>query len=206
MKQAIIIFAKNLIYGQVKTRLAATIGNDSALVIYKRLLQHTESTTKNLPVDKIVFYSTSIEEQDIWNNEVFKKQIQSGNDLGERMQNAFRYAFQHGCMEAVIIGTDCVELTSGIIMNAFASLENNDIVIGPAKDGGYYLLAMKHMHHLLFKNINWSTDKVLKKTLSVCTQLSLTVYLLPELSDVDKEHDLNEEQKIMIQINPAKHD
>lgn len=190
MKQAIIIFAKNLIYGQVKTRLAATIGNDSALAVYKHLLQHTASIVNNLPVDKIVFYSNFIEENDKWNNEVFEKQLQSGNDLGERMQNAFNYGFEQGNKEIAIIGTDCLELSSAIIMNAFAYLQNHDVVIGPATDGGYYLLAMKQMHHQLFQNIEWSTNEVLKKTLGICAQFSLTVYLLPELSDIDNEHDL----------------
>jgi len=173
-----------------------------ALALY--LLQHTASIVNNLPVDKIVFYSNSIEEQDIWNNEVFKKQLQSGDDLGERMQNAFNYAFEQGYKEIAIIGTDCQELTSEIIMNAFAALQNNDIVAGPAKDGGYYLLAMKQMRQKLFQNIEWSTDEVLEKTLAICTQLNLSVYLLPELSDIDNEYDLKEEQKRMLQINGKK--
>ena len=206
MKQAIIIFAKNLIYGQVKTRLATTIGNDMALSVYQHLLHHTASVVNYLPIDKIVFYSTILEEEDLWNKEVYKKQLQTGNDLGERMRNAFDYAFEQGNKEVAIIGTDCLEITSAIIMNAFAYLKNNDVVIGPASDGGYYLLAMKQAHHPLFQNIEWSTDEVLKMTLAICTQLNLTVHLLPQLSDVDNEHDLSEEQKIILQINPVKND
>jgi|CXWL01.1.fsa_nt_gi rSAM/selenodomain-associated transferase 1 len=195
MKQALIIFAKNLIYGQVKTRLAATIGNDMALTVYRHLLQHTVSVTNYLPVEKIVFYSNTIEEQDLWDNEVYKKQVQFGNDLGERMQYAFDYAFERGNKEVAIIGTDCLDLTSAIIMNAFAWLKNYDVVIGPASDGGYYLLAMKQMHQQLFKNIAWSTVEVLKQTLAICNQQNLSVYQLPVLSDIDNENDLTEEQK-----------
>ncbi|OIR01350.1 guanylyl transferase CofC like protein [mine drainage metagenome] len=191
MKQALIIFTKNLIYGQVKTRLAATVGNDMALTVYQRLLQHTAAITHHLPLNKIIFYSNSLVEKDIWNNDVYKKQLQSGIDLGERMQNAFLSAFKEGNSEVAIIGTDCLELTSAIILNAFENLKNNDVVIGPAQDGGYYLLGMKQTHPQLFQNISWSTDEVLKQTLSVCNNLNLSVYLLPQLSDIDNENDLN---------------
>ncbi|MEO8415184.1 MAG: TIGR04282 family arsenosugar biosynthesis glycosyltransferase [Ginsengibacter sp.] len=200
MKKALLIFAKNPIYGQVKTRLAATIGNDNALTVYHHLLQLTASVTTNLPVDKWVFYSNTIEKQDIWNNQVYKKYVQSGQDLGERMENAFAYAFREGNEEVVIIGTDCPELTSAIIMNAFAWLKKYDVVIGPARDGGYYLLAMKQMHPLLFHHINWSTHLVLQQTVAVCENANLSVFQMPELSDIDKENDLSEAQKKMLRI------
>ena len=200
MKQALLIFTKNLICGQVKTRLAATIGNDMALTVYQHLLHHTASVNNYLPVDKIVFYSSTLEEQDLWNNEVYKKQLQLGNDLGERMQNAFSYAFEQGNKEVAIIGTDSLDLTSAIIMNAFAYLKKHDVVIGPASDGGYYLLAMKQMNQQLFKNINWSTDQVLKQTLANCENQNLIVYQLPKLPDIDTENDSCEEQKQMLQI------
>jgi rSAM/selenodomain-associated transferase 1 len=200
MKKALLIFAKNPTYGHVKTRLAATIGNDLALAVYQHLLRHTASITNDLPVEKIVFYSNVIEEQDIWNNEVYKKQVQAGNNLGERMQNAFAYAFQEGNKEALIIGTDCLEITSAIITNAFAGLRNNDVVVGPASDGGYYLLAMKQMHYQLFHNIKWSSNEVLKQTLDICKNESLLVYQLQELSDIDNENDLDEALKQVLQI------
>ncbi len=200
MKKALLIFAKNPTYGHVKTRLAVTIGNDLALAVYQHLLRYTSSITNDLPVEKIVFYSNAIEEHDTWNNEVYKKQVQSGHDLGERMQSAFIYAFEEGNKEVVIIGTDCLELTSAIIMNAFTGLKNNDVVIGPASDGGYYLLAMKQMHHQLFHNIKWSTNEVLKQTLAICKNENLLVYQLQELSDIDTENDLDEGLKQMMQI------
>lgn len=201
MKQALIIFAKNLISGQVKTRLAAAIGNDMAVKVYRGLLQYTASITSFLPVDKIVFYSNHVNKQDVWENEVFKKELQSGNDLGERMKNAFIYAFEQGNKEVAIIGTDCFELTPAIIMNGFAYLKNNDVVIGPANDGGYYLLAMKQTHCQLFCNIEWSTKNVLETTLEICSQLNLSFHQLPRLTDIDTVHDLNEEQKSLFQIN-----
>ena len=190
MKQVILIFAKNLIYGKVKTRLAATAGNDVAFSVYKELLQHTKEITKDINIDKIVFYSDPIEALDIWSDETFNKQIQNGNDLGERMQNAFAYAFKNGYEEAIIIGTDCFELTSLIINQAFSHLKDNDIVIGPAEDGGYYLLGMKKLHTELFQDISWSTAYVLQQTVAICSKENLTYQLLQELSDIDDEKDL----------------
>jgi rSAM/selenodomain-associated transferase 1 len=190
MKQAVLIFAKNLIHGEVKTRLAETIGNDRAFSVYKELLQHTKDITKNIDADKTIFYSNNIDEKDIWKHETYKKQMQKGNDLGERMLNAFEHAFKNGYEEVVIIGTDCFELTSSIINDAFTFLKKHDIVIGPAKDGGYYLLGMKKLYPELFQNIYWSTENVLIQTIAVCSKGSLTYHLLQQLSDVDEEKDL----------------
>lgn len=206
MKQALLIFAKNSVSGHVKTRIAATMGNEAALTVYQSLLSHTNEVTNYLPVDKTIFYSNAIEAQDLWDNRIYKKQIQSGSDLGSRMLHAFKHSFKEGNEAVAIIGTDCFEITSGIIMNAFAGLITHDIVIGPATDGGYYLLAMKQIHGELFKDIRWSTSEVLKNTLAICTHLSLSVYLLPQLSDVDTEADLKEEQKAKWMVNSLKND
>lgn len=190
MRQSLLIFAKNPVYGKVKTRLAATIGNDKALFIYLELLKSTIAVTRYLPVNKIVYYSDYIEKNDIWDNAIFTKQVQAGKDLGQRMNNAFVHAFNKGNEKVVIIGTDCPQINSAILMNAFAYLDSYDTVIGPAKDGGYYLLGMKQAHAKLFENILWSTSSVLKQSINACSQSNLSHYLLPELSDVDEEKDL----------------
>lgn len=187
--QALLIFARNLRYGQVKTRLAATVGHDRAFQIYKQLLEHTAAVTSSVPGEKMVFYSEQIDCGDEWDARVFEKHVQSVGDLGERMHHALATILDKGYPKAVIIGTDCFELTSTIIMNAFVYLEKHDVVIGPAKDGGYYLLGIKKLQAALFKNISWSTDKVLHQTLTVCEQHSLSTCLLPELSDIDDEND-----------------
>lgn len=192
MKQAVLIFAKNLIYGEVKTRLAATVGNDVAFSVYKKLLLHTKDITKDIPADKIIFYSNNVEEKDIWNDETFKKYLQSGNDLGERMQNAFAYAFEKEYEEVVIIGTDCFELTSSIINDAFSFLKKYDIVIGPAKDGGYYLLGMKKLYREIFEDKRWSDVSVCNDTINTINKLHLSNHQLETLTDVDEEKDLPE--------------
>ena len=162
-KQALLIFTKNPEPGKVKTRLAATLGTAKAFSIYSQLIEHTISVTNYLPVDKIVFYSNHIVQEDIWDDKYYQKQVQEGSDLGERMNNAFNYAFQKGYDRVVIIGTDCPELNAGIIMNAFAYLNIHDVVIGPAADGGYYLLGMKQYFSQTFENINWSTETVFER-------------------------------------------
>lgn len=189
MKNALIIFTKNPVYGKVKTRLAATIGDVNALQIYKQLIQRTFSITYQLTVYKIVFYSDKIEVNDIWKHG-YSKLLQYGNNLGERMMNAFNYMFQNKYSKAVIIGTDCAELSKEIIEEAFQKLDEYDVVIGPATDGGYYLLGLKKMHKELFKNIQWSTNSVLQTTIERCNTNNLSYFLLKELHDVDEEKDL----------------
>ena len=190
MKQALLIFTKNLIHGEVKTRLAATVGNELAFLIYSQLLEHTDSVTKDIPFDKFVFYSSKIEQDDVWNDSIYKKQVQTGNDLGERMRNAFAYAFNKDYQKVVIIGTDCPALTEKIIHDAFKSLEEADVVIGPASDGGYYLLGLKQLHPYLFENIQWSTANVFPETIKRCKQNNLLLLVLEQLHDVDEEQDL----------------
>jgi hypothetical protein len=188
-QNALIIFVKNLIDGHVKTRLAATLGNEVAMDIYKQLLQNAHHNVQSLAADKIVFYSDFIED-DIWENNVYTKQMQQGNSLEKKMENAFKSTFAAGYQKLVIIGTDCPGINENILQNAFAKLEDHDIVIGPATDGGYYLLGMKKEHPYLFHNIKWSTNTVLEKTIDRCHSNQLSYILLPELSDIDEEKDL----------------
>jgi len=189
MNKAVLIFVKNIIEGRVKTRLAATLGNEAAMNIYRQLLQHAHDVIKNIDADKIVFYSDVIEE-DRWNNDQFKKELQQGIDLGKRMENAFIHAFETGYDSVIIIGTDCPEINKNILETAFKELNDFDIVIGPATDGGYYLLGMKKLHSFLFKNMKWSTSTVFKDTIERCNAGQLSYFLLPELSDIDEEKDL----------------
>ncbi|MGI8634460.1 MAG: TIGR04282 family arsenosugar biosynthesis glycosyltransferase [Segetibacter sp.] len=189
-KEALLIFAKNPEAGKVKTRLAATVGNEVALSIYNQLLLHTVSATEYLPVVKFVFYSNHIAQGDVWSSKHYHKKAQQGDDLGEKMKNAFASIFQESYDKAVIIGTDCPDLNAAIIMNAFTYLRSYDVVIGPAEDGGYYLLGMKELHCKLFEDIQWSTSTVIHDTLSKCAALQLNYYLLPVLNDIDEEKDL----------------
>lgn len=190
MKVALIIFAKNPEAGKVKTRLAATIGEEEALAIYYRLLSHTAIVVSHLPMDKFVFYAGPVIPKDTWEEAIFFKEKQKGNDLGERMKEAFENLFDKGYRKIVIIGTDCPEITSGIIERAFTCLDTHEVVIGPARDGGYYLLGMKQIHVSLLQNMPWSTSAVLKETTERCQALQVSYTLLPTLNDIDEEKDL----------------
>ena len=189
-RSLLIVFYKNPQQGKVKTRLAATIGDEPALRIYDRLCDHTLRITRDLPVDKAVFYSETIDTDDRWPSAQYKKHIQSGASLGDRMSHAFQSGFRSGYTAICIIGTDCYELTSAIIRQAFAQLEEFDTVIGPAFDGGYYLLGMKTFHPTLFISKAWSTDSVLDATLADFDALELRYHALPSLNDVDEERDI----------------
>ena len=189
-KPLLIIFVKNPVLGKVKTRLAATVGDEVALAIYFQLLKKTHEVTALLPVDKAVYYSDSIDPDDLWSDGGYDRMVQSGDNLGERMKNAFDGSFKKGYQKVCIIGSDCLEITPGIINKAFAALENHDAVIGPARDGGYYLLGMKQMTPTLFENKKWSTDKILAATVADFKQLGLSYMELPVLKDVDDEKDL----------------
>ena len=185
----LIIFAKNLVHGKVKTRLGASIGDDHAFEIYKKLLQYTKAVVQNVDADKIVYYSDEVELADMW-DVGFLKAKQQGADLGEKMMNAFKDVFQNGYTSVVIIGTDCPSLNQQIIHTAFEDLNQKDIVIGPAYDGGYYLLGMKLLHENLFQNIAWSTKTVFETTIAICNQFNLSYSVLPLLHDIDEEKDL----------------
>ena len=188
--EALLIFTKNPVPGKVKTRLAATVGNDVAFSVYQQLVKHTLVITSGLPVNKFVFYSDEVEQEDVWNKKHYLKQLQQGNNLGERMNNAFASTFKKGVNKVVVIGTDCPGLDTGIIMNAFTYLDKYNVVIGPAADGGYYLLGMKQHHPQLFENIAWSTNIVFEETISKCVASHLDFWLLPVLNDIDEEKDL----------------
>lgn len=189
-KNLLMIFTRNPELGKCKTRLAATIGDQAALEVYQLLLAHTVSITKNLEVTKEVHYSARIGEDDIWNQTIYNKKQQKGKDLGIRMYNAFQNGFNAGYTNIIIIGSDMYDLTQRDIENAFNALKTNDYVVGPAEDGGYYLLGMKKLNSTVFQNKSWGTNTVLQNTLN---DLQLTnVKLLEERNDVDYYEDIKD--------------
>ncbi len=186
----LMIFAKNPELGKVKTRLAKTIGNEQALMIYVKLLEHTHAVADKVFADKAIFYSNKVQEFEILDYYKFPKFLQKGKDLGERMDRAFGQAFGQDYDKVIIIGSDCIEISSEIIEDALKALDDNNVVIGPAQDGGYYLLGMDRHYPHLFKNKVWSTSDVLLDTILDIKKLKLSYALLPTLSDVDEEKDL----------------
>jgi uncharacterized protein len=186
----ILIFTRNPELGKVKTRLAASIGDNNALEVYKILLHQTQKAIFTIEASKRVLYADDINTDDIWDNEIYQKGIQFGQDLGTRMKNAFVDAFNDDFKKIVIIGTDLYDLKASDIEIAFKKLEDHDVVIGPALDGGYYLLGLKFIPEGIFYNKNWSTNTVLKDTLK--NLLKYTVYQLEIKNDIDTIEDIQD--------------
>ena len=186
-QRAIIIFIRVPELGKVKTRLAKEVGEEKALKIYKALLSHTREVSLNTNASRYLYYATS-PVKDEWDEDQFIKSSQKGEGLGERMMSAFQEVLTQ-CQQVLIIGSDCPQLSSKIIEEAFEKLENSDVVIGPTMDGGYYLLGLKEMYPFLFENMEWSTENVNKETIKRSKENGLSIYELDILSDVDYKED-----------------
>ena len=187
-KKLLLVFTRNPELGKVKTRLAKKVGAETALKIYTFLLERTRDIAAKVASDKAVYYSVKIRENDIWDATIFQKHQQFGEDLGLRMLHAFKNGFKAGYEKVIIIGSDLYDLTSETIENAIIALENNEVVIGPAEDGGYYLLGMNSLEEKIFKNKDWGTETVRKDTLEDLRDKK--VFLLGELNDVDVFEDI----------------
>ena len=190
MSNALIIFVKNPEAGKVKTRLAADIGPDKALEVYLQLLEITKLAATQVKASSYVYYSHYIPEQDLWSGLGFEKRLQAAStDLGIRMYSALHEVLAHH-QKVVIIGSDCPDISAEIIEQAFVSLNDYDAVVGPAVDGGYYLLGLCKAHKKLFEHKEWSTSSVLKDTLADMQGLKMTYSLLPQLTDIDTAADM----------------
>lgn len=189
-KRLLLIFAKQARKGKVKTRLARTIGDDKALAIYNFLLQHSAYETSKVKADRWVIYSPDIEEGDAFDARYFSKFKQSRGDLGQRMLQAFQDGFAAGYQQVILIGSDIYELQTAVIERAFGVLNEHDVVFGPARDGGYYLVGMHQPIPAIFLNKTWSHAQVLEEALSTLKQLNYSYALVDELNDIDEEKDL----------------
>lgn len=185
-KHLLIIFVKNLIEGQVKTRLAKTIGNHAALQVYKSLL-HTTELASNGTHDTWVFYSKEIDKNQ-WPKA--KKFLQQGQDLGAKMKHAFNEGFAAGYSSIILIGSDLPDMSSAVIEKGFAQLKQSSISFGPATDGGYYLIGLTKMIPQIFENKLWSQSNLLDLTLQELHSLGNRATLLDSYNDVDTIEDL----------------
>ncbi|MBA22047.1 MAG: glycosyltransferase [Flavobacteriales bacterium] len=194
-KKLLLIFTKNPQLGKVKTRLAKTIGDEKALFIFNKLVSKTSEVVEKVNVHKSLYYSDFVDDQDIWEGSVSDKSIQEGNCLGERMANAFKKGFDDGFNRIIVIGTDLWNLDTQIINKAFAALKNKDGVIGPATDGGYYLLGLSKWIPQVFDGKNWGTSSVLDDTLTDFK--NNTLVQLETKNDVDYFEDLKANPELL---------
>lgn len=199
-KNVIGLFLKYPEPGRVKTRLAKDIGDERAADFSRRIAEYV--LKKTLSPDRryfrIVFYSPETRRQyfqDWLGEEILLPQ--TGADVGERMQHAITAMFDRGAEKAIVVGTDIPDLRREIIETAFQRLDDADIVIGPAMDGGYYLIGMHSPHPEVFRNIIWSTGTVLRETLDIIKKRGLRCSFVPELHDVDGLEDFLKAEEIM---------
>ncbi|MCO5936659.1 TIGR04282 family arsenosugar biosynthesis glycosyltransferase [Mucilaginibacter sp. RB4R14] len=190
LNTALVIFVRHPELGKVKTRLAKVIGDEKALSVYNLLLSHTRQITIPLNCRKFIYYTDQVIEHDLWTFPGYTKRQQFGEDLGARMSNAFKELFDQDFKRVMIIGSDCYKLQTTIVEQAIAALNDKDVVIGPAFDGGYYLLGSNRYVPELFTDKAWSTDEVTNQTLATVNQLELTYSLTERLHDVDEVADL----------------
>ena len=194
-KNLLIIFAKYPEAGQVKTRLAATLGDTEAVRIYRSCAEMVISAVGCDTADEYAaaiacWPPKKIPAIEKWLGLRLKIFSQQGHDLGSRMHHAFTDGFAEGYKKIIIIGADCPAVTRELIMRAFAGLDSADAVIGPATDGGYYLIGLRQPAAGIFKEIPWSTEQVCAQTLDQCRTSGMTFSLLPELRDIDRPEDL----------------
>jgi uncharacterized protein len=181
--------------GKTKTRLIPALGAAGAAQFHDRLAKHTFAKSsefcKIFPKTHLVtrLEGGSVEQGQAWLGRCDFK-AQGTGDLGERIKLAFREAFDAGAKRVVVIGTDCPDISYHILESAFLALEENEIVYGPARDGGYYLVGLTKLHHSLFEKIEWGGANVLDQSLAAAHRLKIQPTLLEVLSDVDVPDDL----------------
>lgn len=180
--------AKYPVLGNVKTRLAKDLGDEKALEVYVQLLKKTISIASDFPGEKYIFFDSYPNPLDFIETFDFEIRFQSAGDLGNRMLQAF-IDIKKENSKTIIIGSDCWELNLEDLKKALMDLDHRDIVIGPAKDGGYYLLGMKEILPEIFNLTAWSHVKVLEETIDKIKGLNLSYELLREVSDIDTMDD-----------------
>ena len=189
---ALVVLARAPELGRVKTRLAAGLGDAAALDIYRRLAGQVISTVRasdrySLTVAYTPASAAHLMRQ--WLGASTELRTQAGGDLGARMAHAIGEAMASGAERVVVIGTDCPDLDAAVIDAAFQQLASSDVVLGPATDGGYYLIGMSRLHPQLFTDIPWSAPDTLRVTLERARASGISVALLDERRDIDTADD-----------------
>jgi len=195
LRERLIIFTRYPEPGKTKTRLIPALGKEGAAMLQRQMTEQKLAQAKKLqtyfPLSLEIHFAGGNEQlmqEWLGSNITYKRQNEG--DIGCRMTSAFHESFQTGMKQVVLIGTDCPELDTKLMNQAFEALIQHDLVLGPALDGGYYLIGLNRFIPELFTGISWSTAEVLSQTLSIAQKLELTVAFLPTLSDVDRPEDL----------------
>jgi hypothetical protein len=186
----LIVFVKAPRPGTVKTRLASSLGAAAACAAYRRLVGTLLRRLATLGNVELCFTPDDAGSEILsWARPKWGLRAQGGGDLGARLDRAFQRAFTEGAGRVVVIGSDCPDVAASDIHAGWAALHSHDVVLGPAADGGYWLIGLRAPHPELFTGISWSTAAVLPETRARCGSAGLTTHLLRKLSDVDTEVD-----------------
>ncbi len=195
-RECLIIFSRYPEPGKTKTRLIPVLGAEGAATLQRQMTEHKLADVRKLqafyPISVEVHFAGGDEQlMQSWlgSNLIYKRQCEG--DIGCRMAAAFQASFNAGTNSVVLIGSDCPDLNAQLMAQAFQALRQHDLVLGPAQDGGYYLIGLHRLIPELFTGISWSTAEVLQQTVSIAHRLGLAVAYLPLLSDVDRPEDLS---------------
>lgn len=193
--QHLIIFTRYPEPGKTKTRLIPALGAEGAAEFHRQMTENTVKMVREFaasyPVSTEIRYTGgSAELMRDWLGADLRYTLQGDGDLGDRLRESFQGAFDLGKTAVMAIGTDCRDLNMGILAEAHEKLKTGDIVLGPADDGGYYLIGSSRFISEVFVGIRWGTSEVLQQTLTICQRLNLSIELLPQLADIDRPEDL----------------
>jgi uncharacterized protein len=192
--RCILLFVKSPVKGQVKTRLAAEIGEEFAVTLYKCFVEDVLGLVKDVGVPLRLLFDPPDAEADFrdWLGEQDFFRPQAGDDIGEKMKNGFESAFEEGFSKVVAIGSDLPDLPCDFLRRTFTQLQSHDAVLGPSSDGGYYLIGFSREAFLpeAFENIAWSRDGVFEQTIRILRQWARSTFLLPVWHDVDTAADM----------------
>jgi rSAM/selenodomain-associated transferase 1 len=192
--RAVIIFAKAPEKGKVKTRLALGMDEDLAVSIYRKIVEKTIRTVLQTPFSPVICFSPAEKEKMMkdWLGRHLSYTIQKGDDLGQRISSAFGAAFENGFSQVLVIGSDIPGIEPNHLSEAFSLLKKNDAVIGPAYDGGYWLIGFNRNRFSphVFADIPWSTEDVLDHTKEKCAGVGVSTALAAKLRDLDTVDDL----------------
>lgn len=194
-KQHLIIFTRYPQSGKTKTRLIPALGEEGAANLQRQMTEYTVSKVKKFQSSAAISFEIRFAGGDLqlmqnWLGTELNYQLQGEGDLGKRMKNSFLSAFNQGAQEVITIGIDCPGVNAQLLSEAFEKIRNCDLLLGPAVDGGYYLIGLKRAIEELFINIDWGTAKVLQQTVDIAQQFNLSVAYLQTLADVDRPEDL----------------
>jgi rSAM/selenodomain-associated transferase 1 len=193
--QHLIIFTRYPEPGKTKTRLIPALGAEGAAEFHRQMTEKTVKMVREFaasyPVSTEIRYTGgNLALMQAWLGVDLRYNLQGSGDLGDRLRESFREAFKIEKTAVMAIGTDCLDLSLEILSEAFDRLKQQDIILGPADDGGYYLIGLSRFVPELFTGIRWGSSEVFQQTLTVCQQLDLLVGFLPQLADIDRPEDL----------------